>query len=543
MTGRRPEGTIGLTLTLQFGTSTLRVMQRPRIRASWLVWTIVVWMPPVAHSGGNRLEDIPLDSWVYDAVFELSTLGHFGELLLHTRPYTRGDVAEAIAELPDGAEALTPGEAILWNRLQDEFHEELAAAEHEEIQSPQRVRLGAGPTARADHTEDGYSKNRVGFDVTAAFTDTKHLAARTRLRMDSDGRFGTQFGGQYWRNKFTAWIVDQAVISARFGRLAISFGRESWRWGRSPRDAMLMSDHSPPFDGLRVVYHGGRWGYAFHTTRLDGMTTNEEGPVNRYLSAHRVNWRPHTRLELALSEVIVFGGPGRHWDWYYLNPLLPYYWEQLNQGQDDNPLWNIEVSWRAMSGLELYGEWMIDDFQIDFVTEPHQFGVLTGVAWWPRPCDNRLLINAEYQRINTFVYGQNRPWNRYLHYYDFDGNAIGIGSNLGTDADRISIRPRWHQSGLFDFVGMFEYVRRGADRLTTPQQSGVPLDVPFPSGTVERTLSCGLGVHAQQGAHIIVDLLAGYETVDNVGNMAGRGRSGPFVHFKLASLWWATLGI
>jgi len=501
---------------------------------------ICVLLPATTWAGGSSAEDISIDSWVYDAVFELSAQGLFGEMLLHTRPWTRGDIADAIAGNREQKRALPAGQKILFERLENEFAEELAETPAAESDR-QYVRLGGGPTARTEQVRHGIARNRAGADAIGSFGVGKTLAVRTRVRFDTDGRYDTQFQGEYWKEKFTAW-VEQSVLTFRYHRFRGAFGREYWRWGRSPNDAMLISDQSPPFNGLRLMYRTSKWSFAFHATVLDSMADDLPGTTNRYMVGHRLDWRPRHNLEIALSEVMVYGGPDRPFAWNYLNPFVPYYWEQLNNNTNDNPLWNLECSWRPRDFLELYGEWMIDDFQIDFTSEPQQIGVLLGAAWSGGP-GRRAFVNAEYQRINTFVYGQSRPYNRFYHTYALDSSVIGIGSNLGTDADRILIRPSYHCTVNCDVTGLFEHVRRGENRIDIPQAGAVPKHVPFPSGVVERRTTTGLGIHAQMGGHAIFDCLVGFERVCNDANEGGNDRDGFLFRARFTGLIWQTLRI
>ena len=494
-----------------------------------------------ADAGGSPTEDVPLGSWVYDAVFELSTQGHFGTLLLHTRPLSRGDIARSIKHTIQERTELAPGQKILFDRLMDEFAEELADPIPAENGRRHFLRLGGGPTARTDQIRHGIARNRLGTDVLGSFGSGDVLAVRTRVRFDSDGRHDSQFHGEYWKENFTAW-VDQAVLTVRYRGFQGAFGREFWRWGRSPVDAMLISEQSPPFDGLRLAYRARNWSFSFHATVLDSMKDDLPGTTNRYLVGHRFDWRPRHNVEIAVSEVILYGGANRPWAWNYLNPFVPYYWEQLNNDTNDNPLWNFECSWRPRDCLELYGEWMIDDFQIDLTSEPQQIGVLFGTAWTGGP-GRRAFINAEYQRINTFVYGQSQPHNRYFHYFDLGGKPIGIGSNLSTDADRVIIRPSYHCTVNCDVTGLFEYVRQGENRIDTPQASGVAKDVPFPSGVVARRTTAGVGIHAQMGGHAIFDLLLGFERVRNVAHAGGNDRDGFLFRARFTGLVWKTLRI
>ncbi len=510
---------------------------------------LLLLSPSLSMSAGSRVEDIPVDSWVYDALFELSAHGDVPQLLLHTRPLSRGEVADALREYRTRHNTLLLGTDIILRRLEAEFHEELAP--DESMIGDHRVRLGGGPTARVDQFRHSVARNRIGFDAIGSFTVLDAVATRLRVRFDSDGRYDSQFHGKYWKENFTAW-VEQAVTVARWKRFTAAFGREYWRWGPSRDDAMLISDHSPPFNGLRLAYRARKWAYSFHATVLDRVFVaaqdyaggiGQEGLTNRYLVAHRLDWRPRHNLELAASEVMLFGGFDRSWEWNYLNPVLPYYWEQLNDNTNDNPLWNLELSWRIRDGLRVYGEWMIDDFQIDFHSEPQQIGILLGGAWIPGVFDGRLMLNGEYQRINTFVYGQDRPWNRYFHHRDLEGESIGIGASLGPDADRITLTPQYRLSKDLDLVGRVNYRRRGEYRLSDPQASGVPHGTPFPSGIVERELQLGAGAHLRWQGQIVADAMLGYYRIENVAHVLDTDLDGLFCQFKLNVLWWKTFGV
>lgn len=507
--------------------------------------TIIPTLQPLA--AGARGEDVTVDSWVYDALIELSAHGRISDMLLHTRPLSRGQIADAVLQYRTAAAGISAGTEIILERLEAEFREELAAP----ITREHHVRLGLGPTARIDQFHHRVARNRFGVDAIGSITASDALTSRVLVRFDSDGRYDTQFHGKYWKENFTAW-VEQAVTVARWKRFTGAFGREYWRWGLSPNDAMLISDHSPPFNGLRLQYRTRNWSYAFHATVLDRMYVagqdyadgvGQEGLADRYLVAHRFNWRPRHNLEVAASEVLVFGGFDRPWQWNYLNPILPYYWEQLNDNSDDNPLWNFELSWRIRDGLQIYGEWMLDDFQIDFTSEPQQIGVLLGGTWIPDFTEGQLSLNAEYQRINTFVYGQGKPWNRYFHHRDINGDVIGIGSNLGTDADRITFAPLYHFNSFIDFTGRFDYIRRGENSISDPQSSGVPKGVPFPSGIVERDLRLSTGTSIRWHGNIVADALVGYYSVDNLGHVLDNSVDGVFFQFKLNALWWKTFGV
>ncbi|MBI5867333.1 MAG: hypothetical protein HZB43_03450, partial [candidate division Zixibacteria bacterium] len=232
-------------------TTTVRAMRCYATAIMTLGICLLVCCPIIGAGSCN--EDVPLDSWIYDAVFELSAQGEFAAILLHTKPYTRGEIADGLSSLLSHTDRLTESQRIWTERLKQEFAEELAADSSGADRGREYVRLGGGPTARTDQYQHAYVKNRVGFDAVGSFGVGRDFAMRTRVRFDSDGRSDTQFHGEYWKQKFTAW-VEQAVMTWHRGRFHLAFGREYWHWGRSPIDVLLVSDHSPPFDGFRASY-------------------------------------------------------------------------------------------------------------------------------------------------------------------------------------------------------------------------------------------------------------------------------------------------
>ena len=120
--------------------------------------------------------------------------------------------------------------------------------------------------------------------------------------------------------------------------------------------------------------------------------------------------------------------------------LLPYYVEQYKQYVDDNSLWNLEFALTFWKNKEFYGELLIDDFQYDFVSEPHQMGLTLGTKLADFLGWQGSYWNLQYTRIGTFVYGQQKLWNRYT-YQD-----VVLGHVLGSDFDQ------WQ--------GSFEYFAR-----------------------------------------------------------------------------------
>ena len=481
-----------------------------------LVVALVVFGAPVFASPD---EDIPVESWIYGAVSELAAGQAGPRQLLHTVPYTRAQVADYLAELLPDTARLDPGRRILFRRLWDEFHEEITP---NQMSDPKELALRAGgsPYLLSRQTEDRTPTNHAGSYVFAALGKPDRWVARTRVRFDSDARDDTRFRGREWKDKLTA-NMDDASLKFLAGNFEAFWGRGWLKFGRSPSDGLLMSGFSPPFDYGRLRYHRGAFDFMYFIAFLDDLPTASGRPARRYLAGHRLDIRPWQFLELAATEVIVFGGVDRPLEWYYLNPLVPYYWEQINEDKDDNPLWNLEWSARLARGWEFYGEWLIDDFQIDLKSEPQQLGILVGLHAAAPFGLARSYHVLEYSYVNTTVYGQNEEQNRYYYRYNRAGQVIGLGSRYGPDADRLTYRVVYHLSGLLDTFASVERRRKGEHTIDDPQSSMVPHGVPFPSGIVDRRWELTGGLKFQYHHVLFAEITGGWSQRRNEDHRTG----------------------
>lgn len=483
-------------------------------------------------------EFLATDHWANEYIYELYASGAWGSWPIGTRPWNRGDIAERIQaiERRDSTEHhLSHTERRLIGRLRFEFQDDLRP---DTVSGKMDIRPGGElyGLAGLDRFDSPLYRGRVqGF----LGVGTGAWWVRVRADLDSHGELDPTFFGQVWKDKLTG-TFDLAYFSLRKGGFELEVGRDFIRWGSAPRDALLLNDQSPPFDMVRFAYHHPWFDFSFFFTGLDSAfahpdddKTDTAPDVKRYLSGHRLEIRPASGLEVGLSEVVVWGGPSRQLEAYYLNPFLPYYWEQLNFDTDDNPLWSMDVSWRIPGGPMTYGEFLIDDFQIDFKSEPHQVGWMLGFNWLDPFAFAGSYFTFDWTHIEPTVYGQNRPYNRYLNH------RVGMGSTMGPDAERYSLRWRQHWSRSLDVSLRGLLLRKGEREIDTPQKVAVTR-AQFPSGVVETTTETELGLYYQPSHRLRFSLSGGYRWLENADHSAGKSHNGAYVAASLAITDWLT---
>jgi hypothetical protein len=487
---------------------------------------------------GLREEPLPTDHWAYERIYELYASDVWGRWPIGTRPWYRGDISDRVRDIRKrhtGKPFLTSEEEGILLRLESEFYDDLRS-EYRDGDFETRVGGEASGLAGFERYDQALYRGRIqGF----AGTGTGPWWARLRVDIDSHGELDRTFFGEVWKDQLTG-TVDLAFVSLRHKGFELEVGRDFIRWGSAPHDVLLLGDQSPPFDMARVAFHHKIFDFSFFITGLDSNFSHPDDAspppaplVKRYFSGHRLEIRPHRRLEVGLSEVVVYGGAGRQLEGYYLNPLLPYYWEQLNVDTDDNPLWALDASYLVPGGPMLYGEFLIDDFQIDFKSEPQQVGWLLGFNWHRLLGIRGSFVTFDWTHLEPTVYRGTKPHNRYLNW------GVGMGSTLGPDAERYYLRWRQHVSQTVDVTFYGKLIRSGETTIRTPLESPVTRNE-FPTGVVEATTETRLNVNYQPSAHLRVNVGGGYRWRENVGHVSDSDQNGPFFEASIALTGWHT---
>ncbi len=343
-----------------------------------------------------------------------------------------------------------------------------------------------------------------------------------------------EYTGKKWRG--LAGNVESAFFSYQSERFHLMLGRYSSFWGGYR--SLLMSPNLP-LDGFGYSYRWGRLTLSYRLARLNSILGDEEFSLteNRYFAAHRLDLHLNNKLCLGLFETVLFGGVGRQVEFFYLNPLISFHAAQMNENSDDNILVGFDFSYIMTPGHKLYGQLLIDDFQIDNKSagdrEPDQYGLLLGVF------SGRLLgafdFRAEYTRVTNWTFNQPEPRNRYLF------NSSPIGNLSGNDFDQYLFESsRWLKSDLRLGLSL-NYRRQGEGRILNDWTSLWLLASDnyaekFPSGTVEKSLSISFTTRGYLNRYLYVSSEIGWQQFRNFENRPSENREFPFVSLTLSTL-------
>ena len=455
-------------------------------------------------------ETIAPDSWVYPALRTLELVGLVE--LDPVMPYSRSEIERYVtvilAAAGEGADALTPRNRFLLERLEAEF---LAADPGEREDHPALIlrekdnfaaldiSIGALFVKSADDDEGevwGVARPQFLLGLGGMVT----VEAAYRLRM------GPEEGTNIFHSKPSPRERSFRGLTSEFEKSMIYLGGSGWHlgigrdyihWGSGREEGLLLSRTAGSLDHLTASVNMGR--FSLHAVHA---ILDPEFP--RRLAGHRLSISLPRGIRIGIGETVLY--TGRDLDFAYLLPFGSYYANQYNEVDDDNILWGLDWRFPVTRGLMLYGELLIDDFQYERdPPAPDRIGFnMTAEAFLTiGGREIELLLGYTYIDIYTYAHKDTLLTSYVTGDGDTEENGI-IGSPLGPDADRwnASVSTPLHPRFLVTVKG--SYTRWGEGNDLREWIRGTDPRLPFPSGDVtnETRLTLEADLDLDHGSYI-----------------------------------------
>ncbi len=479
-------------------------------------------------AAAQSLRAVPLDHWSYSAAEEI-LLRHpeWGEgLHLAARPWREQDFTALIERARDGGLGADDPARPFVDLLAETFrpdsgpqaargvtmHNEVAlayqgyAAKDDASFDPPFLpaRFGKSDEDSAGHTGRPAHRVMAGHDFGVQYLDRFALGWRyvvdshvksdpTRFRQ-LEVRKGEDYG----------FALLDAYGTYHYGPLYFTIGRNELSFGPGRASSPFLSDSIPPLDHARIELDTRTFHFTGLVARLSGDFQNrmldEIGQTipgslppdsnrirtERLLYLHRVDWQPHTMVQLGVSEAALVSGIDRHIEFRYANLLMPFFVTQEDEDEPEGRNVNVMVDVDGaltFRRVRVYGLFMAQEFFID-KTEREKIGNQT--AWriggsWADPLGiPGVTAGAEYTRADVFMYlhrGLNTNWTTY---------GVPLGSMLGPDADQTLAWVSWYpcRAARLTVQG---FTRRGGENSVETQESVLDAgNPPFPRGVVQQ---------------------------------------------------------
>ncbi|MCB2230257.1 capsule assembly Wzi family protein [bacterium] len=342
------------------------------------------------------------------------------------------------------------------------------------------------------------------------------------------------YHGKEWRG--LAGDVQDAFVHLDAGPFQAIAGRFGSFWGI--RNSVVLAENNR-LDGLEWRYRWGKVTLSYRLGRLDGLSPQHDGVEefeNRYFAGHRLDIHLSNSVRVGAFETVIFGGPGRQIELFYLNPLIFFHGSQLNEGADDNTSLGFDFTIKPMLGLKLYGQLFVDDFQIEKNTqgdqETDQYGLVIG--GYAADVMSATDLRLEYTRVTNWTFNQILERNRYSF------NDKPLGAVRGNDYDELALCViRWLNDDLTVRLNG-SFLRQGEGSITA-EWTAPWFDVdgdysePFPTGVVERTATGSLGLNGFIKDLLFVDIEGGVRFIHNREHIADDDTTQPFARVRLSA--------
>jgi hypothetical protein len=444
---------------------------------------------------------------------------------INTRPYQLIDLMGAGAP-PSG---LDPSYRISVARLERAFGRDAPSwfTPHPEYRSTRRLyqkseddqhfEISSGLAGRAQIDKHGSRfVNGSGLESRIAI-GLDHWLAYTRFVV---GRFDSArtFSDPIVPNSDLIVLTEETYIAytSEQQRWAMQFGQNRWHWGPGEEGSLVLSRSAPSMTGLTMRAH-------MEALKLDliSLSATLEQAGEEQLAAHRIEWQPHERLRVAVTESARYHWPG--WQPLYLLGAIPYVLVQRLHLQNEpdslaahrnNILTAFDASWRVANGTRVYGEVLIDDLHARSGKTPNKYAFQLGYDGVGNLGSTRLTWGGEYTRVTRFVYTS-------FFGRDYVVQGQPLGFPVSPDSRRIRLRGAWDPNPDWQLNARVTRSDKGENDLDEPFIPRSPhVNSAEFEGVLETTRELELGVRWNPASGVDMQLSGGFRWINQPDHVA-----------------------
>jgi hypothetical protein len=217
----------------------------------------------------------------------------------------------------------------------------------------------------------------------------------------------------------------RAFVAMGGDNWTFQLGRDRLNWGAGESGNLMMGDNLKYHNMARYTAFGEKYKYTFltsffpHTSSYlggtdgaiegDGQSVELSG-LNMYM-AHRLEWRMFSdKVGLTLTESIMYQSDENLLDLRIFNPAMIFHDYYIRSNA--NSLLGLEIDYTPVKGINLYGQFVVDEFSLPGeavpsateVNYPQTFGYLAGVKAVAPIGDLMGHASLEFAYTDPFLY-------------------------------------------------------------------------------------------------------------------------------------------
>lgn len=221
----------------------------------------------------------------------------------------------------------------------------------------------------------------------------------------------------------------------------IQFGHDRSFIGNGYR-SLAFSDYAAPTLFLKGNVKVWKLNYLFMINQmtadidgsLGGIHSRKKGFPNKYNAFHHLSINIGKKLNIGVFESVIFsaadsaGGDKFRLD--YLNPIIFYRAVEQQNGSSDNVLLGFDFKWNALKQLQLYGQFMLDEFLIDNIRArngwwANKYGIQLGGKYIDAFSIPNLDLQGEVNIVRPFTYSHHTAYGSYSNYQQPIAHPLG----------------------------------------------------------------------------------------------------------------------
>lgn len=264
------------------------------------------------------------------------------------------------------------------------------------------------------------------------------------------------------------FLNAKALVNARITKgINVEFGNGKHFIGNGNR-SLLQSDFTN--NNLYLKFSTRIWKLHYQNvfSELIPISTkdNPAGTLipRKYTATHYLSYK-HRNIELGVFESVVFQRDGK-FDFQYLNPVILYRLVEYNLDSSDNVLVGANAKWNLAQRVQLYGQFLFDEFKLDelFILNrgwwANKYALQAGAKYIDVLGISNLDLELEYNRIRPFTYGHGSIAN-YAH------SNQALAHPLGANISEISISANYYVNPKLKLSSTNYLIRQGLDSDST----------------------------------------------------------------------------